>query len=203
MRLPAEIQFADPWVLWLLPALLLLALVVARLRPGQLRGGAVLATLRPVLNIRPSRRQRVRALLPLLRLLALALLVVALARPQKAQADARVESEGIDIVLAFDISGSMQEQGLGARTKMEAAKTALKDFITGRENDRVGLVVFKSEARVMAPLTLDYQALAQQIDDVERQNEFLSDGTAVGLGVATSLNAVSYTHLTLPTKRIV
>jgi Ca-activated chloride channel family protein len=99
-----------------------------------------------------------------------------------------VETQGIDIVLAFDISGSMREEGLGAPTKMDAARKALKDFINGRENDRVGLVVFKSESRVMAPLTLDYKALSTMLDDVEKQNEGLSEGTAVGLGVGDAVN---------------
>src|SRR6266508_1531102 len=108
-----DIEFAYPWVLAGLIAVPLLWLVAARLRPERLRGGAVLATLGP--------------------------LVVALARPQTVKADARVETQGIDIVLAFDISGSMLEPGLGMRTKMDGAKKALKDFINGRENDRIGL----------------------------------------------------------------
>jgi Ca-activated chloride channel family protein len=123
-----------------------------------------------------------------LRLLGLALLIVALARPQTVKADARVETQGIDIVLTLDISGSMNDGGLGTRTKMEGAKKALKDFINGRENDRIGLVVFKSEQRTMAPLTLDYKALTQMIDDVDKQNDNLPDGTAIGLGIADSVN---------------
>ena len=183
-----DIQFANPWVLFGLAALPVLALVVMRLRPEQLRGGAVLSTLGPLARIRPGGRARWRRVLLPLRLAGLALLIVALARPQTVQADATVETQGIDIVLAFDISGSMREAGLGAPTKMDAAKRALKDFIDGRENDRVGLVVFRSESRPMAPLTLDYRALSQMIDDVEKQNDGLQDGTAIGLGIADGVN---------------
>jgi Ca-activated chloride channel family protein len=183
-----DIEFAYPWVLAGLLAVPLLALVMLRLRPDRLRGGVVLSTLGPLTRIAPAGRARWRRLLLPLRLAGLALLIVALARPQTVKADARVETQGIDIVLAFDISGSMQEPGLGARTKMEGAKKALKDFIDGRENDRIGLVVFKSEQRTMAPLTLDYRALTQMIDDVEKQNEGLPDGTAIGLGIADSVN---------------
>jgi Ca-activated chloride channel homolog len=183
-----DIEFAYPWVLVGLLALLLLALVVLRTRPERLRGGAVLSTIGPLTRIAPAGRARWRRLLLPLRLAGLALLIVALARPQTVKADATVETQGIDIVLAFDISGSMNDAGLGARTKMEAAKRALKEFIDGRENDRIGLVVFKSEQRTMAPLTLDYRALTQMIDDVEKQNENLQDGTAIGLGIAESVN---------------
>jgi Ca-activated chloride channel homolog len=159
-----------------------------RMRPERLRGGAVLSTIGPLTRIAPAGRARWRRLLLPVRLAGLALLIVALARPQTVKADATVETQGIDIVLAFDISGSMNEAGLNARTKMEGAKQALKDFIDGRENDRIGLVVFKSEQRTMAPLTLDYRALSQMIDDVEKQNENLQDGTAIGLGIADSVN---------------
>jgi Ca-activated chloride channel family protein len=186
--MPKGVQFADPWALALLALLPVIALYYWRLRPGRLRGGVVLATLAPLASGRRGWRVRGRGLLPVLRLLALVLLVVALARPQRAHADATSETRGIDIVLALDISGSMQEPGLGAKTKMEAAKAALKDFITGRANDRIGFVVFKSEERVMAPLTLDYRALLPMIDMVEEQNTQLSDGTAIGLGVAAAVN---------------
>jgi Ca-activated chloride channel family protein len=184
----SDVQFANPWVLLGLGALPVLAVVLWRLRPERLRGGAVLSTLGPLTQIRPAGRARWLPLVLLLKLAGIALLLVALARPQTVRADATVETQGIDIVLAFDISGSMQDAGLGARTKMEAAKRALKDFIAGRENDRIGLVVFKSESRIMAPLTLDYRALSQMIDEVERQNEGLNDGTAIGKGIADSVS---------------
>ena len=184
----SDVQFANPWVLFGLAALPVLALIVLRLRPERLRGGAVLSTVVPLTRIAPAGRARWRWLLLPLRLAALALLIVALARPQTVRADATVETQGIDIVLAFDISGSMNEPGLGAPSKMAAAKRALKEFIEGRENDRIGLVVFKSETRIMAPLTLDYRALSQMIDDVEKQNEGLNDGTAIGLGVTDAVN---------------
>ena len=186
--LDTDIQFANPWVLLGLAALPVLALLLWRLRPERLRGGAVLSTLGPLTQIRPAGRTRWLPLVLLLKLAGIGLLLVALARPQTVKADATVETQGIDIVLAFDISGSMQDAGLGARTKMEAAKRALKDFIDGRENDRIGLVVFKSESRIMAPLTLDYRALTQMIDEVERQNEGLSDGTAIGKGIADGVS---------------
>lgn len=190
----SDIEFAQPWRLALLALLPLLALIIARLRPERLRGGAVLATLGPLARASPGRRVRLRRLLGPMRLLALALLIIAFARPRTAKADAKVETQGIDIVLAFDISGSMNEAGLGATTKLDAAKKALKEFIDGRENDRVGLVVFKGESRVMAPLTLDYRALSRVLDDVEKQNDGLNEGTAIGLGIADGVNLLRNSH---------
>jgi Ca-activated chloride channel family protein len=159
------------------------AVLWRRRRP---RSGVRLSTVAPIPGWHPGWRARWRPRLAFVRLLALALLVVALARPQTVNADARIETQGIDIALAFDISGSMQEPGLEARTKMEAARKAVKDFIVGRENDRLALVVFRSEARILAPLTLDYRALSQMLDQVEEQNSHLQDGTAIGLGIANA-----------------
>ena len=188
--MPADFRFADPWVLALLPGLLLLASFYRWRQPGRLRGGVVLSTLAPLDQARRSWRLRLRRLLVPLRLLALALLVVALARPQTVQANARIESEGIDIVLALDISGSMKDAGLEAPTKLEAAKGALKQFLEKRRNDRVGLVVFRSESRVMSPLSTDYKALAQLVEEGDKLNpqHVLQDGTGIGVGLANALD---------------
>lgn len=183
-----DVRFEQPWVLAALALVPLLAVVMLRLRPERLRGGAMLASLGPLARVRGGGRARWRWLLLPLRLAALSLLIVGLARPQRATADAKVETQGIDIVLAFDISGSMREPGLGAPSKMEAARRALKDFLQGRENDRVGMVVFKADSRVMAPLTLDYRALSLMLDDVEKQNEGLNEGTAIGQGIGDAVN---------------
>lgn len=185
----ADVTFANPLILVALGALPLLALLVLWIQPERLRGGVVLSTVGPLARIGRGGRARWRRLLLPLRLAGLGLLIVALARPQTAKADATIETEGIDIVLAYDISGSMNEEGLGAPTKLEAAKRALKQFITTRENDKVGLVVFKSESRVMSPLTLDYTALAQMVDEAERQNrDALPEGTGIGVGITDAVN---------------
>lgn len=188
-----DIRFADPWVLALLPVVLVLGEVYRR-RAGRPRGGIVLSTLAPLAGIRPGIRQWLRRVLPALRLAALALLVVALARPRTVEADAKVSTEGIDIVIALDISGSMAEPGLGAATKLEGAKQALSQFLDSRRDDRVGFVVFKSESRVMSPLTTDYQALKQQVQLADKQNAQLAEGTAIGDGVATALNLLRDSH---------
>jgi Ca-activated chloride channel family protein len=192
--MPAGFRFADPWLLGLLLFVPLAAYVSSRTRSGRSPGGVVLSTLAPLAPLRPSARQRLRPLLALFRLTALVLLVIGLARPQQVEANATVASEGIDIVLCLDISGSMNDAGLGAPTKLEAAKKALNQFLASRKDDRVGLVVFKSESRVMSPLTTDYKALARQVDQAEKLNSFLPEGTAIGLGIADALNLLRNSH---------
>jgi Ca-activated chloride channel homolog len=192
--MPENFRFADPWVLGLLPLVLVAGLLYRRVQPERSRGGIVLSTLAPIERSRRGWRVRLRPLLPLLRLLAFALILVALARPQTIDASATITAEGIDIVLAFDISGSMNEAGLDSRTKLDGAKRALRQFLESRKDDRVGVVVFKSEARVMSPLSTDYRALIRIIDQADRLNAFLSEGTAIGLGVADSLNLLRASH---------
>lgn len=186
--MPDNFEFADPWVLGLLALLPVLALIFRLRRPDRLRGGVVLSTLAPLARVGPGWRVRLRPLLLLPRLLALALLVVALARPRTVDASARITSEGIDIALVMDVSGSMRDAGLNASSKMEASKRALKQFIDSRKDDRVGLVVFKSESRMLSPLTLDYKAVGQLVDQAERLTANLEEGTGIGVGMADGLN---------------
>jgi Ca-activated chloride channel family protein len=139
-----------------------------------------------VSDLRPTWRVRHRWALPALRLLALVLVVLALARPQAGQAGAVIPAEGIDIVLAMDVSGSMTDSTLGEGTRLEVAKQVLGDFIDGRENDRLGLVVFRSESLALSPLTLDYEALQGLVERADVTP--IPDGTAIGVAVADSLN---------------
>ncbi len=125
-----------------------------------------------------------------LRLLAVALLIFALARPQTPVADSKIHSEGIDIVLAIDCSTSMlaEDFRLGGQrqNRVEVVKNVVKDFIMGRKNDRIAIVAFASRAYTVCPLTLDYGWL---LDNLERvKTGLVEDGTAVGSGIATSLN---------------
>ena len=179
-------RLADPELLALLalvPLAWLAYMLLVRRRP---RGALVLSTLAPLSGLRPGRRIRYRWLLMAMRLVAVLLIVVALARPQVGKASARVPAQGIDIVVALDVSGSMLEPGLSAGSKLDGAKKAIAQFIAARKNDRVGFVIFESESRVMSPLTLDYHALEQIVQKVN--NGLLPDGTAIGLGIADSVN---------------
>ena len=184
------LRFADPWVLLLLAVVPALMLIWRLRRHGRRSDTVIVASVTSFRGVPPSWRVRLQPRLPYLRMAATVLLIVGLARPQVAGARGKVMTEGIDIVVAFDISGSMAEPGLGATTKMEGAKRALVQFLDTRENDRVGFVVFKSESRVMSPMTVDYAALKQQVEQADTLNRQLPDGTAIGLGLATALNVL-------------
>ena len=119
-----------------------------------------------------------------LRGLALVALVVAFARPQTGVTGENVVTEGIDIVLALDISSSMLAEDL-APNRIEAAKAVAADFAAGRDNDRIGLVIFAGKAFTQAPLTLDYSVVTSLIGELEVG--MIEDGTAVGMGLATAV----------------
>lgn len=176
----------------LLILLLLLVPLAWWLRRPQ-RGAALrLSTLAPLASITPSWRLRLRPLLLVLRLAAAALFIVALARPQLGQANAIVENRGIDIVIAQDLSGSMTEPfgpqtGPGPHdTRLSAAKRLDAQFVAERKDDRIGLVVFESETRVMSPTTDDHDALRGIIQKLD--TNLLPDGTAIGEGLSSAIN---------------
>ena len=179
-----SLHFESPYFLLLL--IPLPALAWWQLHRRRAAGALTVASLRLVSDLRPTWRTRHRWVLPALRLLALSLLVLALARPQVGQAGSGVPAEGIDIVLALDVSGSMTEAALGDSTRLDVAKDVLGDFIAGRENDRLGVVSFRSQSLALSPLTLDYGALQELVDRAD--DSPVPDGTAIGLAVADSLN---------------
>jgi len=126
-------------------------------------------------------------LLPFMRVFAVAAAVVALARPQSRDARVRDSSvEGIDIVVALDLSTSMEAGDFRPQNRLHVAKEVLAEFITSRVNDRIGLVVFAGAAYTQAPLTLDYGVLKEVLRQL--RTRVLEDGTAIGDSLATSLN---------------
>jgi Ca-activated chloride channel homolog len=119
------------------------------------------------------------------RAIAVALLIIALARPQTTTKRQDVSIEGIDIIVGLDISGSMLAQDLKP-DRLEAAKNVSQDFFTGRPNDRIGLVVFAGEAFTQCPLTTDHLIIEDMLDDIK--SGLIQDGTAIGDGLATAIN---------------
>lgn len=178
-------QLHDPWML------LLLALVPLLARPR--RRGTPPALPYPVLDalraIGPGRRARWRWLLTALRVAALALLVVGLARPQLGRASTQVRAEGIDIMLAVDLSSSMLAEDFqldGDRAnRLEAVKSVVREFLDKRPNDRVGLVLFASRPYTQSPLTLDHGWLLANLD--RAHIGMIEDGTAVGSALASAV----------------
>jgi Ca-activated chloride channel family protein len=131
-------------------------------------------------------RQRLRPLLYILRILAVAIMFVALARPQSGNEKRDIEAEGIDIILALDISGSMKAEDFAPNNRLFVAKEEITKFINRRVNDRIGLVVFAASSFTQCPLTLDYGALRSFLDQVDFG--MIDDGTAIGLALANSVN---------------
>jgi len=181
------LTFAHPWFLLLL--LLLPAAAWWRGRRGKpaafLYSSVQLVS--GVANIGPSSAGRVLAAL---RWLALVLFIIGLARPQFVESETSVKASGIDIVVAIDLSGSMEAEDFelkGQRVnRLVIAKDVLKKFVEKRPGDRIGLVAFAGKAYVAAPLTLDHDFLQLNIDRLELRT--IEDGTAIGSGLSAAVN---------------
>ena len=127
-----------------------------------------------------------------LRLLALACIILALAHPQIKNEEQQAEGEGIDIILCIDVSGSMTAQDF-TPNRLEAAKKVASDFIDQRLTDRIGIVIFSGESFTQCPLTTDHAVLKSQIEQI--RNGLLEDGTAIGSGLATSVDRLRNSKL--------
>ena len=173
-------EFALPAAL----GLAFLALPVAWLARRRARGYPV-PTTAPLAGIAPGWRLRAARALPALRVLAVVALAVAIAGPRKGNATAVIPGEGIDIALSLDISSSMQQR-FGDSTRLDVTREVVREFIKGRENDRIGLVVFQKDSMPLSPPSLDYAALDRMIADLE--SGLLPDGTGIGVGLADALN---------------
>lgn len=171
------------------PAALALALLAAPLallaRVGRARV-VVVSSAAPLNSAPRTFRLRLLPFLPALRALAIVALAIAVAGPRVGDANAVVPGQGIDIALSVDISSSMTTSGFGNETRLEATKRVIRDFIKGREDDRIGLVVFQRDALPLTPPTLDYASLDKAIADL--QSGLLPDGTGIGVGLGSALN---------------
>jgi Ca-activated chloride channel family protein len=181
------LHFASPWLLLLLVVpfgLVFLPLVVRRrMRPATMQYSDVRLTTHSV-----SLRQRGRFILRVMRYLALALLIIGLARPQSGSAREVIIGEGVDIAIVLDISGSMAALDFEP-DRLGASKRVILDFIEGREYDRIGLVIFATEAFSQVPPTLDYNVLKRVLDETKVSWDIgLDSGTAIGLGLANGAN---------------
>jgi Ca-activated chloride channel family protein len=136
-------------------------------------------------NIKPTLKQRLRHFPFILRLIGISLLIIGLARPQTASTRESIKTEGIDIVIAMDISGSMLAEDFKPN-RLEAAKNNAIEFIERRINDRIGLIVFAGESFTQCPVTIDHDVLKNLITEVK--TGMLKDGTAIGSGLATSVS---------------
>lgn len=192
----SEIFFADAWLFWALgPLFVLWALawwvwphLAKRRRQAALR----YSNIAPLKRLRPSKTLVLRRLVEATRLVTIALLMLAMARPQTGRSQTQVRTEGIDIVLVVDTSGSMQALDLDAqkkiserRNRLEVTKSVVEEFVEKRENDQIGLVVFGAEAFTQCPLTLDHGIVATFLDRIEIG--MAGDATAIGSAIGTAV----------------
>ncbi len=182
----SSITFANPGYFW---ALILVPILIVWyvLRYRNQKPALQFSSISLLKKYRKTFRQRMYPLLFVLRLVALICLIIAMARPQSKLSRQEMKVEGIDIVLAMDVSGSMLAEDFKPN-RLEAAKKVAENFIKGRNSDRIGLVEFAGEAFTQTPLTIDHNVLLSQLDKVK--SGVIEDGTALGDGLATAINRI-------------
>jgi len=179
-----DMEFAHPGFFWLF---IIIPLMVAYYiwRGQKLQGSLSVSAVRgfalPVKSVFPKLRHSGIVL----RSLAITALIVALARPQSSSSTQSSTTEGIDIMIASDISGSMLAEDFQPN-RLEAGKNIAIEFIKNRPNDRIGLVIFSGESFTQCPLTIDHDVLVNLYQDIH--NGMIDDGTAIGMGLATAVN---------------
>ncbi|MFH0761767.1 MAG: VWA domain-containing protein [Bacteroidota bacterium] len=177
-------HFANPDLLFLL---LMIPVMVAWyiLRNRKSHPTIQISSLQPFKEAPVSWKQYFRHLPFVLRTAAIFLLIIVIARPQSSESWEDVTTEGIDIVIDLDISGSMLAEDLKPN-RLEASKSVATEFISGRPDDRMGLVVFSGESFTQCPLTTDHAVLLNLFQGI--QSGIIEDGTAIGLGLANSVS---------------
>ncbi len=193
----SELFFAHRWMFWVLGPLFVLWVAAWFLVPWwahrRRRAAAVrFSNIRNLERLRPSKTLVLRRIFEGLRILVVALLMIAMARPQTGRTQTQVRTEGIDIVLVLDTSGSMQALDLDAdrriserRNRLEVVKDVVETFVEKRENDQIGLVVFGAEAFTQCPLTLDHGIVATFLERLEIG--MAGDATAIGSALGTAV----------------
>lgn len=180
----SHITFASKWVLYLIPVVLILAVLWWWFFYKKNFASLKLSTTETFKGRSNPFKATLKKWLPVLRVLALISLLVGLARPQTSYDEEKITTEGIDIVLAIDVSTSMLAKDFKPN-RLEAAKKEAMDFIDGRPHDRIGLVVFAGESFTQCPVTIDHAILKNQLKGIK--NGLMEDGTAIGMGLATSV----------------
>ncbi|MFC1620855.1 VWA domain-containing protein [Candidatus Omnitrophota bacterium] len=178
-------RFASPLFLILLGIIPLM--VWDYFRRGKDREASLLySDLSIIKDMRPGLRVRYRRMPIILKMAAIFIFILALARPQAGQVEEEIITEGIDIILTLDTSSSMKAEDFKPQNRLGAAKEVMGKFIKSRKNDRIGLVVFSGVSFTQCPLTLDYGVLLDLLDKIEIG--MIEDGTAIGTAIANSVN---------------
>jgi Ca-activated chloride channel family protein len=179
-----HLEFKSPFMLILLVPWSFM-LFWYRYRKIYTRGAAVAVSSSRIIRRRTTLRSSTYRFLPGLRFVSLLLLIIALSRPGKGVSYSSIKTEGIDIMIAVDVSGSMRGEDFEPRNRLEVSKQVIRDFIAGRKNDRIGLVVYAGEAYLQCPLTLEHDMIGDIIDEIDFETVH-AQGTAIGDALALS-----------------
>ena len=180
----SDVTFQYPFVLYFLLLIPLLAFWYWK-RNKKSTPDITYSSLQMFDGVKPTLRERLIHLPAVLRVLAISFLIVALARPQSFSSGENVFTEGIDIAMLLDISGSMLAEDFEPN-RLEAAKNVIDDFIAGRTSDKIGLVVFAGQSFTQCPLTIDYSVLRNLLKEIK--SGMIEDGTAIGTAIANGVN---------------
>lgn len=181
-----NISFENGWFLWFLLVIPLL-IVYYIYRQGKASAPVTLSTAGFLAGGKKTFRHYLRHILFVLRLMAIAAVTVVIARPQNVDKWQSSSTEGIDIIMALDVSGSMLARDFNP-DRLEASKNVATEFISGRPYDRIGLTVFSGESFTQCPLTTDHAVLINLLREVK--SGIIEDGTAIGVGLATAINRI-------------
>jgi len=174
-------------IIFLLAAAVITLMIYNQITKKRLRSVSIkYSDLKIVKRSARTGRSRFRFVLTVLRILAVSFFIIAFARPQAGTENREVSSEGIDIMLALDVSGSMKAEDFKPRNRLYVAKEEIKNFVSKRISDRIGLVIFSASSFTQCPLTLDYGVLLTFLDQVKFG--MIKDGTAIGMALANSIN---------------
>src|SRR5213594_1516829 len=159
-------RFSSPW--FFLAALLAILPVMAEIlrERGRRSSRLIYSEIDTLRGVPPTRRARAARLLPYAQAFSVALAAVALARPQAGHRIEHVTTEGIDIVVTLDVSGSMRAEDFAPKNRLYVARRTIGSFIDGRRSDRIGLVTFSRVSETRCPPTLDYDALKASLEGV-------------------------------------
>lgn len=186
LDLVRNIEFDQPWFLSLLLLLPLMAYYHYFYNQRKRLASLKIGHANPKTIVRSVRVYAVKYL-PILQMLALAFFITALARPQLALKEEEITAEGIDIILALDLSSSMLAKDFQP-DRLEVSKKVAAEFVDKRPDDRIGLIVFSGESFTQCPLTSDHRIVKRFLSQL--QCGFLEEGTAIGMGLATAVNRI-------------
>lgn len=148
--------------------------------------GLIYSNIKLFSGIKSGWKSKLKHIIPAFHIMAFSLFVIAAARPQSGSTSREINTEGIDIMLALDISSSMKAEDFKPHNRLYAAKQVIREFVGNRTSDRIGLVVFSRQSFTQCPLTIDYDVLLNYLDEVKFG--MIEDGTAIGLAIGNCVN---------------